>query len=166
MVEINCSDTRVLLADYSVGGLRWRIKKRVKNHLRKCESCARDLRLLTDSADMVKRLPEPTPPDNLWARIFADIATLESPVSARRRPVGAVAAVAAVGALAAVLAWIVVKPSARQVVVTGQTPVASANFYVRTHLVAPEQEFMFSTTPMEPMLDATGRHDKVVSRKR
>ena len=152
MAKMNCSQTRDLLADYSVGGVGWRRRRQMRDHLRRCPGCDRELRVLMASADLIRKLPAATPPDHLWTGIISEIEASEPAFAPRRRQPfrSVVIAVAAIGAVAVLVS---VTPRVPQV------PVSSAGLYVRAHLVATEQVPMLSAALVEPMLRTSERRN-------
>lgn len=58
-----------MLSDYSVGGLSWRKKKAVKQHLDSCPECMRELTYLENTASLLDSIPQEEPPDFLWEKV-------------------------------------------------------------------------------------------------
>ena len=152
MAKMNCSQIQELLADYSVGAVGWRRRRHIRNHLGRCPGCDRELRVLMASADLIRKLPAATPPDNLWTGITSEIEASEPAFAPRRRPLIR-SVVIAVAAIVSVAVLVSVTPRVPQV------PVSSAGLYVRAHLVATGQFPMLSAALAEPMLRTSERRN-------
>ena len=104
------------------------------------------------SADLIRKLPAATPPDNLWTGITSEIEASESAFAPRRRPLirSGMIAVAAIVSVAVLVSVTQRVP---------QVPVSSAGLYVRAHLVATGQVPMLSAALVEPMLRTSERRN-------
>jgi len=105
---MRCDEVREVLPEYSVGALKGLKARRVRKHLRRCPSCARELEALERAASLIESMPLEHPPQRVWESIKASIEA-EAPVEAEpARPKWFVKLAPALGALAVIAASLVI----------------------------------------------------------
>jgi anti-sigma factor RsiW len=153
---MDCAQIQKLLADHAVGLLRGRRARAVSQHLAACSACAKELRALQRTAELIELTPAAAPPDDLWAglsrRLADERVTRVQPRLANLwlRPAVALAAVLLV-ALGLWRPWSGDLPP---------TPPAVASSYVQVHLAGAPTDMLGAETSRGLLLATAGETDR------